>query len=51
MLTQSMTALSIKADKGFIKYRVHVRNKGWYPWVTGYDINDIKNGYAGDGKI
>lgn len=47
---QSMTAVSIKVDKGSIKYRVHVKNKGWYPWVTGYDINDSRNGYAGDGK-
>ena len=45
-----MTAIAIKVNKGFVKYRVHVKNKGWYPWVTGYDINNFNNGYAGDGK-
>lgn len=47
---KSMTAIAIKVNKGSIKYRVHVKNKGWYSWVTGYDINEITNGYAGDGK-
>lgn len=45
-----MTAVAIKASKGSIRYRVHVKDKGWYPWVTGYNINDFNNGYAGDGK-
>ena len=31
-------------------YRVHLKNSKWLPYVTGYDINDIKNGYAGNGK-
>ena len=31
-------------------YRVHIKNGNWLPWVNGYDINDYKNGYAGNGK-
>ena len=31
-------------------YRVHLKNGNWLPWVTGYNINDINNGYAGNGK-
>lgn len=42
--------LAIRVDKGSIKYRVHLKGKGWLSYVTGYDINDIKNGYAGNGK-
>ena len=33
-----------------MKYRAHVMGGGWLPWVTGYNINDIVNGYAGNGK-
>lgn len=47
---KGMSAVAIKVDKGSIRYRVHVKNKGWYSWVTGYNINEITNGYAGDGK-
>ena len=31
-------------------YRVHVKGGKWLPWVTGYNINDDTNGYAGNGK-
>lgn len=41
--------LAIKVDKGSIRYRVHLKGKGWLPFVTGYDINDFNNGFAGDG--
>lgn len=41
--------LAIRVDKGSIKYRVHLKGKGWLPFVTGYDINDFNNGFAGDG--
>ena len=30
-------------------YRVRTSN-GWLSWVNGYNINDKKNGYAGNGK-
>lgn len=45
-----ITNIAIKVDKGTIKYRVHLLNGDWLPYVTGYDINDINNGYAGDDK-
>lgn len=33
-------------------YRVHIKDDNrWLPWVSGYDINDYENGYAGNGKI
>lgn len=32
-------------------YRVHICNGKWLNWVTGYDINDKVNGYAGNGQI
>lgn len=45
-----ITGLAIRVDKGSIKYRVHLKGKGWLSYVTGCDINDIINGYAGNGK-
>ena len=44
-----ITGVAIKVDKGTIKYRVHIKGGSWLPYVTGYNTNDIKNGYAGDG--
>ena len=32
-------------------YRVHIKNGKWLSWVNGYDINNYKNGYAGNGNI
>jgi len=32
-------------------YRVHVKGGNWLGWVNGYNTNDYKNGYAGNGKI
>lgn len=45
-----VTGLAIRVDKGSIKYRVHIKGGKWYDYVTGYNINDIKNGFAGNGK-
>lgn len=45
-----ITALAIKVDKGSIKYRVHVKNGSWLPYVTGYNVNDYNNGFAGNNK-
>lgn len=44
-----ITGVAIKVDKGSIKYRVHIKGKSWLPYVTGYNVNDIENGFAGDG--
>jgi hypothetical protein len=43
-------AIAIKASKGTLKYRVHIKGSGWLPYVTGYNTNDFNNGYAGDKK-
>lgn len=45
-----ITGLAIRVDKGSVKYRVHLKGKAWLGYVTGYNINDIINGYAGTGK-
>lgn len=46
-----ITDVAIKVDKGSIKYRVHVKGGQWLPYVTGFNTNDITNGYAGNGKV
>ena len=57
-----ITGLAIRVDEGSIKYRVHIKEikdrngnvivKGrWLPYVTGYNIKDKINGYAGNGNI
>lgn len=46
-----ITGLAIKVDKGSIKYRVHIKDGNWLPYVTGYDISNFENGYAGDDRI
>ena len=47
---KAITGLAIKVTSGAIKYRVHIKGGGWLPYVTGFDIYDSKNGYAGNGK-
>lgn len=44
-----ITGVAIRVDKGSVKYRVHLKNGKWLPYVTGYNVNDIANGFAGDG--
>ena len=44
-----ITDIAIGVTKGTVKYRVHVCGGDWLPYVTGYDISDSNNGYAGDG--
>lgn len=49
---QAISAVAVKVSKGNIKYRVHLLNGDWLPWVDGYNINDSHNGYAGiKGKV
>ena len=56
-----ITDVAIKVDKGTIEYQVHVKEQKdkdgkvivqgkWLGKIRGYNINDIKNGYAGNGK-
>lgn len=47
----AITDVAIKVSKGSVKYRVHVKGGEWLPYVTGYNINDHKNGYAGNSKV
>lgn len=47
---RAITDIAIKVTSGSIKYRVHIKGGGWLPYVTGFDIYDNKNGYAGTGK-
>lgn len=44
----AIRGIAVRVDKGSVKYRIHVKGGGWYPYVTGYDTNDFYNGYAGD---
>ena len=44
----AIKGIAVKVDIGSVKYRVHTRNGRWYPYVTGYNIQDGNNGYAGD---
>ena len=46
-----ITDVSIGVSHGSVKYRAHVMGGDWLPWVTGYNINDVVNGYAGNGKV
>lgn len=41
-------AFALKVSKGSVKYRAHSMVNGWLGWVTGYDVNDYNNGFAGD---
>ena len=43
----AITDVAIRVSAGKVKYRVHILGGGWLPYVTGYDINDHQNGYAG----
>lgn len=48
----TIAGIAIKVDKGSVKYRVHIKGEGWLPYVTGYNWNDIVNGWAGyDGAV
>lgn len=47
---KAITDVAIGVDQGSVKYRVHVKGGGWLPYVTGYNISDANNGYAGNGK-
>ena len=46
----AITDIAIKATSGRIKYRVHIKGGKWLDWVTGYNLTDHENGYAGDLK-
>lgn len=41
--------LSMRVDRGSLRYRVHTVGGGWLPWVYKGDRNDLVNGCAGIG--
>ena len=45
-----ITDVALRVSAGSVKYRVHVKGGSWLPYVTGCNISDSKNGYAGNGK-
>lgn len=47
----AITDIAIGVDRGSVWYQVHVKGGSWLPAVSGYNINDHNNGYAGNGKI
>lgn len=49
---QAISGVAVKVSEGNLRYRVHLLNGDWLPWVDGYDIEDDINGYAGiKGKV
>ena len=44
----AIKGLAVRVDRGSVKYRAHTIGGGWLPYVTGYDLNDTNNGFAGD---
>lgn len=45
-----ITAVAIRVSKGSVKYRTSNVNQDFMSYVTGYDVDDFNNGYAGDGE-
>lgn len=45
-----ITDIAVRVSAGSVKYRVHTCGGKWLPYVTGCDINDCSNGYAGEGR-
>ena len=48
---KAITDVAIRVTRGSVRYRVHVKGKGWLPYVTGYNLKDAVNGYAGNGQV
>lgn len=48
ILNKPIDGLMMRIDNGTIHYQVHLRRQNrWLPYVTGYNVNDGNNGYAG----
>ncbi len=47
--TGAVTDVAVHVSAGSVKYRVHIKGGNWLPYVTGCNINDAVNGYAGNG--
>lgn len=46
----SMGGFAVHCADQKIRYAAHVKGAGWLPEVTGYNVKDFYNGYAGDGR-
>jgi hypothetical protein len=46
-IQNNLGGIAIKSSK--LKYRVRLKNsKRWLGWITGYDLKDFENGFAGN---
>lgn len=43
----NIRGIAVKATKGTLKYRVHIKNGGWLSWITKSNIKDWNTGCAG----
>ena len=43
-----IVGIMAKASQGEMRLQAHIKGKGWYGIVTGYDMDDKVNGFAGD---
>lgn len=50
IIGKSITGVAIKVSQGEVKYQVHILGGDWLPEVSGFNISDFENGYAGNGK-
>lgn len=44
---EAISGIAIRVPKGKVKYRVHTKGGKWLNWVTGFNLEDDINGYAG----
>ena len=44
---RAIRGVMVKVSAGAVRYRVHIKNKGWLPYVAGYNVSDNNNGFAG----
>lgn len=44
---KDIDGIAVQSEFGKLIYRVKINKYGWLPWVTGYNIYEPKNGYAG----
>ncbi len=43
----AIDCIAMKAEGCQLRYRAHTKDGKWLPWVTGCDVSDDANGYAG----
>ncbi len=50
VIGKPITDVAVKATAGRVRYRVHIKGGKWLPYVSGYNLSDSENGYAGSGR-